>query len=467
MTLLAATFYKGIPRWDFGLDNPNKAAAILACALLILLAACLCAPRGKAALLRDRIGRVALLRDRIGRAALVAAAAGVGYCLVHTFSRGGLVAFLAGMLILLVGSWKGPHKFQRWLPILLVALLMAGTATWMGFAGRMARSTPSADASVGNRFVVWRNVPSMMVDAPGGWGLGASGDAFMGWYQPLERHERYRTLVNSHFTWLVEWGWTGRLFHVCGFAFLIALGIVRLRTRGDPLLLAVWTCFTTAAFFSSVAEEWIVWLIPLVMTVPMFKTFVCEATPRMRCVSGAAALLAGCLLLGAGAVVGTMCRDKDALPIHKSYDGTRLVVGEDTPSAWAVCDPAVLGGPAFGRLLRGFAQTPEGRGRTYGLVDGLAAVPDDARHLVLCGQAANLGADALARFTSLADVRVLAPATRAATDKWLAARAKMPCIRVFCGEFAPSCPEDDADGLTVVPGAADYLPDWPRLAFTP
>ena len=104
MTLLAATLYKGIPRWDLGLDNPNKAAAILACALLILLAACLRAPRG----------RVALLCDRIGSVALVATAAAVGYCLVHTFSRGGLVAFLAGALVLLVGSWKGPRNFQRW-----------------------------------------------------------------------------------------------------------------------------------------------------------------------------------------------------------------------------------------------------------------------------------------------------------------------------------------------------------------
>ena len=456
MTLLAATFYKGIPRWDFGLDNPNKAAAILACLLIVLLGSSL-----QSAKTGQTCFRTLRKWSRWCSGALAAAA---GFALVHTFSRGGLVAFLAGALILLVGSWKEPNKFQRWLPIILVALLMAGTATWMGFAGRMARSTPSADASVGNRFVVWQNVPSMMVDAPGGWGLGASGDAFMGWYQPLERHERYRTLVNSHFTWLVELGWTGRLLYVCGFAFLFALGIVRLRTRGDPLPLAVWTCFATAAFFSSVAEEWSVWVIPLVMTVPMFKTFVCEATPRMRVMSGAAALLAGCLLLGTVAVIGVMCRPAAAPPIQRSYNGTRLVVGKGAPSAWAVCDPAVLGGSAFGRLLRGFAQTPEGKGKAYAFVDDLAAVPDDVRHLVLCGQAANVRTDALARFTSLTDVRVLAP-TR--PNDWLAARAKMPYLRVFCGEFAPSCPEDDADGLTVVPGTADYLPDWPRLAFTP
>ena len=454
MTLLAATLYKGIPRWDLGLDNPNKAAAILACALLILLAACLRAPRG----------RVALLCDRIGSVALVATAAAVGYCLVHTFSRGGLVAFLAGALVLLVGSWKGPRNFQRWLPILLVALLMAGTATWIGFTGRMARSTPSADASVGNRLEIWRNVPSMMVDAPGGWGHGASGDAFMSWYQPLERHERYRTLVNSHFTWLVELGWTGRLFYVCGFAFLFALGIVRLRARGDPLPLAVWTCFATAAFFSSVAEEWLVWIIPLMMTVPALKTFISNATAHMRCVAVEAALLTGCLLLVTVAVVGTTCRPKDAQPIHRSYDGTRLVVGEGTPSAWAVCDPEILGGPAFGRLLRGFAQTPEGKGKSYAFVDDLAAVPDDVRHLVLCGRAANVKTDALARFVALTDVRVLAPNR---PNDWLAAHAKMPYLRVFCGEFAPSCPEEDVDGLIVVPGVADYLPDWPRLAFTP
>ena len=39
MTLVSENpfFYKGLPRWDFGLDNPNKAAAILACLLIVLL----------------------------------------------------------------------------------------------------------------------------------------------------------------------------------------------------------------------------------------------------------------------------------------------------------------------------------------------------------------------------------------------------------------------------------------------
>ena len=445
MTPLAAGtfFYRGVPRWDFGLDNPNKAAAILACLLIVLLGLS--------------------QKSRWTRWGCGALAAVVGFALVHTFSRGGLVAFLVGAVILLVGSRKSPCKLRRWLPALLAVLVITGAALWTGFAGRMAHSAPSADASVGNRLVLWRSVPAMMVDAPGGWGCGNAGDAYMGWYQPLSSHLRYRTLVNSHFTWLVEMGWMGRIGYVCGLAFLFAMGIVRLRVRGDPIPLAILTSFVTSAFFSSVAEEWLVCAVPLLLTLPALKSFVFDATMRMRWISVAAALLAGCSLLGA-AVAGTAFRPADTISLRKSPDGTRIVVGDGTLSAWVVCDPVSMGGPAFGRILRGFAQTPEGRGRAYGLASDLTAVPDDVRHLALCGKAANIQSGALSRFGTLSDVRVIAPSK---PQEWLAARAQMPGIRVFCGEFSASCPEDDVEGLTVVLGAQDYLPDWPRLAFLP
>ena len=448
MTLVSeeAFFYQGIPRWDFGLGNPNKAAAILAVILILSLGISLRARRG-------------WIRWSCGVLAAV-----VGYGLAHTFSRGGFVAFLVGAVVLFAGSWKDPRKLQKWMPALLAMLVLGGAATWMGFAGRMVHSSPSADASVGNRLVIWRSVPAMIVDAPGGWGRGTAGDAFMGWYQPLDSYTRYRTLVNSHFTWLVEMGWPGRLCYVCGLAFLLAMGFVRLKTRGDPIPLAVLTGFATSACFSSVAEDWIVCAIPLAIALPTLKSFAFDATTRMRCVSAATAILVGCALLGAIAVTGAAYRPAGSIPLRKSPDGTRIVVGEGTPSAWVVCDPTTMGGPAFGRRLRGFAQTPEGHGQTFGLVGDLAAVPDDVRRLALCGKSTDAGVGALARFDALDDVRVIAPRK---PQEWLDARTRMPCIRVFCGEFAESCPEDDVEGLTVVLGAADYLPDWPRLAFAP
>lgn len=444
MTFFAAEsfFYHGMARWDFGLDSPNKAAAVLVFLMLPLLALSV---RARREWIRWCAGLLLVL---------------VGYGLVRTFSRGGLVAFLLGALVLLAGLRRSLVVERRWIPVLLAACTLVGAAVWTGFAGRVADSSPTADASVGNRLAIWRNVPCMMVDAPGGWRRGAAGDAFMCWYQPLDRTERYRTLVNSHFTWLVEWGWCGRFALVWAWLLAFGAGIVRWRTRGDPLPLAVWIAFAAAAFFSSVAEEWIVWEVPVVALVPAALTL--SATKGMRRAVFVATLVASGVLLSACVVLGVYCRPAGVLHIGRSPDGMLLTVGEGPPDAWVICDEAVMGGAAFGRVLRGFIQTPDGAGRAYGLVHDLSSVPADVRRLSLCGRAADAGPDLLARFTALEDVRVISPNR---PEDWLAARGNRPYIRVFCGEFSPNCPAEDAEGLTVVFGAADYLSNWPRLAF--
>ena len=444
MTFFAAEslFYHGMARWDFGLDSPNKAAAVLVLLMLPLLALSV---RARREWIRWCAGLLWVL---------------AGYGLVRTFSRGGLVAFLLGALVLLACLRKSLVVGRRWIPALLAACMLVGAAVWTGFAGRVANSSPTSDASVGNRLAIWRNVPCMMVDAPGGWGRGAAGDAFMGWYQPLDRTERYRTLVNSHFTWLVEWGWCGRFALVWAWLLAFGAGIARWRTRGDPLPLAVWAAFAAAAFFSSVAEEWIVWVVPVAALVPAVWTL-CTAKGTRRAVF-VVTLVASGVLLSACVVLGVYCRPGGVPRIGLSPDGMRLTVGEGRPAGLVVCDEDVMGGAAFGRVLRRFIQTPEGAGRAYCLVRDLSSVPADIRRLSLCGRAADTGPDALTRFTALEDVRVISPNR---PEAWLAARGKRPYIRVFCGEFAPTCPAEDVEGLTIVFGAADYLPNWPHLAF--
>ena len=435
-------FYQGMARWDLGLDSPNKAAAVLVFLLLPLLALSV---RARREWVRWCAGLAFVL---------------VGYGLVRTFSRGGLVALLLGAIVLLAGLRKLLVVGWRWLPVLLAACTLVGVAVWTGFAGRVADSSPAEDASAGNRLAIWRNVPYMMVDAPGGWGRGAAGDAFMGWYQPLDKTERYRTLVNSHFTWLVEWDWCERFMLVWAWLLAFGMGVVRWRTRGDPLPFAVWIAFAAAAFFSSVAEEWIVWVVPVAALMPAVLTFLTVKDAR-RTVFVVTFVASG-VLLSTCVVLGVCYRPEDLPRIDRSPDGTRLIVGTGRPDAWMVCDEAVMGGAAFGRVLRGFIQTPEGDGRAYGLVYDLASVPADVRRLSLCGRAADAGPDLLARFTALEDVRVISPNR---PEDWLASREARPYIRVFCGEFSPNCPAEDAEGLTVVFGAADYLPNWPRLAF--
>ena len=453
MPFLAAseTFHHGIPRWDFGLDNPNKAAVLLAFLLIIFLAT----------VLRTHKRWIAWTGTVL--------AAATGYALAHTFSRGGFIAMLIGAsIIILPELLRRPNRIHRWLPLALAAAAIALSAALTGFAGRLANSAPSADASVGNRLVIWRAVPDMMADAPGGWGRGNSGAAFMGWYQPLSRRERYRSLVNSHLTWLVESGTGGRWLLASGWLFALGLGVLRMKRRGDPLPLAIWTCLATAASFSSVAEEWYVWIVPAATLVPASITFCADSTAKARIALVSLSACGGFLLLGATAAWSHL-RPNRALAIHRSTDGTRIIIGEREPEGWIVFDGATMGGHTYGRALRSFAQSPEGANRSFGIAYGLAAVPPSAKRLAICGKTADAALADISRLPpSLKELRILSPSKPL---DWLAARTNHPAnasaaIHVICGELSPNCPAEDLSGLTTVPGAGDYIPSWPHFAFS-
>ena len=209
MPLLADLFFRGggIPRLQLGFDSPNKAAVLLGCLALVFAVA---AFRARRRFLTISFGAVSCL----------------AWCgLVLTYSRGGLVAFSAGLLVVL-GTLR--RRLLRFWPLLLLSVGIALTAAV--FCSREKGFAFASDASVGNRLEIWRTAPRMVADAAlTGWGIGNAGDAYMGWYQPLRSHERYRTLVSSHLTWLVELGLGGRMAYCAGW--LLMLGICLRRWR--------------------------------------------------------------------------------------------------------------------------------------------------------------------------------------------------------------------------------------------
>ena len=282
----------------------------------------------------------------------------------------------------------------------------------------------------------------------------------MGWYQPLDRHERYRTLVNSHLTWLTEWGWCGRWLYITGWLSILGLGLVRWKKRSDALPLALWVCLGIGGFFSSVAEEFVIWILPVLATVPLVQTFLAE-TPTRRGILSAGTSVGSGLLLLLFAVIEQLNPIHD-IALHRTADGERIIVGADEPAAWIVFDDTTMGGPTYGRALRDFLRTPEGTGRSIGIATQLDAVPRDVRHLILCGAAAGQTAEPLRAFPQVKTVRVLSPKD---PRKWISFRKTRPDIQVFCGELSPNCPPEDLPGLTTIPGAGDYLPAWPRLAL--
>jgi hypothetical protein len=140
--------------------------------------------------------------------------------------------------------------------------VLAAFATWIGLADRSAAAL-SGDASVTNRLDLWGAGLQMAYENPAGFGAGSSGSEFMAWYQPIERTEGYRTMVNSYLTFLVERGWLPFAAALFGF-FLFwnasASGSdpwgVATALRGTVLAFAV------AGVFSTTMEDTGLWIVP-------------------------------------------------------------------------------------------------------------------------------------------------------------------------------------------------------------
>ena len=302
---------------DWGFGNPNKTAILIGC----LMAACWILTRIR------RGGFTMALGSFIA----------LGGCLIHTYSRGGIVAAAVGQLVILARAGR-PWPRGRALAIVAALVAMAAYASWDGVgAARRLGQSPSSDRSIGNRLAIWRTAPRMMVDAPGGWGAGRSGWAYSQWYQDPSTRYEYRTLVNSHLTWLVEMGWPGRVAYVA--VILSVLAVCWPRRGGTPVPCAIWIVFLSGAAFSSIMEAPALWALPvLALLFSIWDRYWASAWPH-----GIAWLSIG---IGSAGAVATMAITGAALNSNPKIHGApRAVhVGDSGPLFLLPDpDPRVLG----------------------------------------------------------------------------------------------------------------------------
>ena len=347
-------YYGDTLRWSFGFDNPNKAAVIFACALPLLWWLWRMA---------WRIGNVWL---RIP--ALVVSAgllAGAWYCLIMTFSRGGLVAATMALAYLIGRAmWVGRKQAGRWhksavvwCSVLVIAGLL-GAAVWNGLDSRSAEALGN-DASVGNRIELWGSALQMAAENPRGFGTEKSGEQYMQWYQPLDREQGYRTMVNSYLTFLVEQGWFWTIAVLAGFAVFW----VWTKPAGDesfaPALHASILAFLVAAVFSTTMEEWRLWILPAAACVLLVGNAIWKkrSIERRRL-----AVVGGIGFAGCVALLGTGLVKSHSDPLRRDFGeigGFRTVTsvapkGAKTPSLGCVVDEAIVG-DQYARRLRELA----------------------------------------------------------------------------------------------------------------
>jgi hypothetical protein len=237
-------FFHGVWRMDWGFGNPNKTAAFIA---ILMIAIWILAYARKWGFWVALVGFV-----------------GLGISLVHTMSRGGLIALAVGLVPLILWAPR-PWKGAKLVAVLVGVWSIVGASIYLKAHERYLQGTVTEDRSISNRLEIWKAAPAMMVNAPGGWGLGNSGNAYVQWYQSLDKSETYRTLVNSHLTWMVELGWPLRILYVCGWGLIFLICWPSSQSRSRSVALGAWLCFFAAAIFSSVAEAPAMWAIPLLL----------------------------------------------------------------------------------------------------------------------------------------------------------------------------------------------------------
>jgi len=425
-------FFNGIWRMDWGLGNPNKTAALIVSLM---------------------IGFWALAYIRTwGFWVALAGFTALGICLDHTFSRGGFVAIFLGLIPVL---WMAPRQWpwKRIGGIVAAVWIIIGFSVYFQAHERLGQGMVQEDRSISNRLELWKHAPAMMVDAPGGWGLGQSGKAFMEWYQPLDRQESYRTMVNSHLTWLVEFGWPGRFLYLAGWLTVFVICLPTSRSRWLAIPFGIWLAFFVSAIFSSVAEEPWVWVAPglaLLSSVAWrMKTSVWPPRSAWVWPPAAAALI---LLL-----VPVLWQGTEVQRIRSA-----VVIGQGPPSLWVVSDEAVLGsGP--GRPLR---MHWEALGRAcVGLVDDvkdLTGVKDDAP-VILTGKFSSAPSAAdRKKLATAASILLVNP--RVYPQDLGDLSEISPKLTVAIGEF------DQSSASLVwaahfptrrIAGVGDFIPDWP------
>lgn len=445
---LFGTWQGGKQRLQLGFANPNKAGCL--CAEMVLIG----------------IALIILCGRRWWAVALGSVWAVASFILlVLTESRSGLVACVAGTAVLLLSRARRLFSWKR-IAVAVAAVavafgIMAATGLVERFTTKLVDTTNESDSF---RLNVWRAAPKMMVDSPRGWGLGVSGRAYTSWYQPPNEFKVVRTLVNSHLTWLAEFGWAGRFLYLTLLFGALWYLLQVSRRGGNPLPAALLVSLCVAGCFNSVMESPVLWLLPVgslgLLVFGWNRMFAKDL--KMSFAVGAAGAVVAIVVF---AVCGSWGR-KGPL-IHASRG--RVIVNGTSSNTWVVDDGVVLGGGFLGKELRlfygSFPKEPP-----MGFVWTLDDLPDGVERLVLAGKKGSEFIERLNGQSDFADrfksILFVSPPFAASTIPPLL--ANRTGVKVVQGELAVDRTTDRDNPpsfLKVVNGAELYIPAWMKYAI--
>lgn len=274
------------------------------------------------------------------------------FALCKTYSRGSLAGVVSACVFFAtVVGFQGPSNrirrlldFAAWRIIAAIALLFV-----TGFWVRITPQYATADRAVGNRLELWQSGLSMMASAPvSGWGRGESGRAYMNWFQPIERTERYSTMVNSYLHAGVEYGIVALGLIVAATVFIVFQSIrpggseSGIRRRIRVVAGATVVSWAVVNIFSTLWIDWRLWILPTI-AILLLAPFTLKI--RRWCLPLGAGLACGLVVATGLALSGRALLPPDGLRVTAPGDGVvRIEKGHRPLRFWQVrMDQEVLG----------------------------------------------------------------------------------------------------------------------------
>ena len=448
--LSGRNFWRDGKRLKLWFENPNEAGALMALVAVFAFAGVLA------------MGGCCKVPCLLATALAV-------FVLVETESRGGMLAFLLGVgaMALCEFKWRLPRKA---LALAFPALAVAALVLYLLCAQtRIIGQMLALDEGNLIRLHVWTSVPRMMICAPFGWWM-PTGHCYCDWFQPVMDFKPLRYLISSHLSILVYGG------YVVTFAYaFLWISILRSTFRaawrnGRSLAFGLWIALAAAMSFSPVGlYHYEIWVLPAVMLVLHVLRSIRERDLRITLSVGwnavaAAALVAGLSLAG---LVGERHAD-DPFLVRRVTGGVKIGHGE--PDAYVLDDGQVLSGGLsgeIGKALRAHAAVHPDL-RAVKVVESWEDIPESVGSLVLsgvrCAEYVKRLQDGSPRITARTIVFVSPPSLKLAK---MAGKRLRGHVKVVLGALVAETMEDlnrSSPDLTIVPGAAVYIPDWPHYA---
>lgn len=438
-------------RFTMGFRSPNAAGGLLAGLALF----------GIALFLRPRKS-VLCLGGLLSLAALTG--------LLLTGSRGGLVGFAGGLLVLLLLAYlhRAERPVGRRLAVLAVCLMVCAGAllAWKG-TGILSRSLSGGANGRGegsDRISIVSSSLRMMADAPGGWGVRNAGPAYSNWYQPMGGNTWQLTLVSDQLTRLVGYGWLGRGLWI--FAWLAVLSLLwTFARRGFGLGgVAIWTSLALASSFNMMLSEPALWVLPVFYVCLLAYRMIRGEVRAWRRYLFALGCSAGASVVALGALFA-VCQCASPSDPRIRCDRGVVSIGKGAPEICIVDDGETLGGLYAQNLLRRhYIESPSAPAAAY--CRRLADVPRGCRRLVLAGRQGRhyLTLQKEGKAPSAREIVFVSPPF--APKDVPAVLFARSGIGMLLGEFAARYVDVYGEGpppswVTVVKGAELYIPRWP------